>query len=37
MVLLDHSIDECLLMARLRHLGSLKSKQNSNCVKIGTT
>ena len=30
MALLGHDIDECLFMARLSHLGSLKSKQKSN-------
>ena len=30
MALLDHSIGDCLLMARLGHLGSLKLKRKSN-------
>ena len=36
MALLGHGIDECLLMARLGYLGSLKSKWKSswNYVKI---
>ena len=39
MVLLGHGIDNCLLMASLGHLGSLKSKgkSNWNYLEIETT